>query len=77
MWCVAVLDLGLRVQISYARQLITLEQRNRVINIMIRFRLPLWHVVCHPSLFWKVCSTARHTTEKVTSGAEKLLPDKL
>ncbi|CAL5223885.1 g6478 [Coccomyxa viridis] len=47
------IDMALTTQISYARQLITLEQRNRVINIMIRFRLPLWHVVCHPSLFWK------------------------
>ena len=57
---------GFLVQISYARQLITLEQRNRVINIMNRFRLPLWHVVCHPSLFWKVCSTALEFTEKAT-----------
>ena len=40
---------------SYARQLITLEQRNQVLNIMKRFRLPLWHAVCHPSLFIKVC----------------------
>ena len=53
-----LLDPCLMVQISYARQLITLEQRNRVINIMNRFRLPLWHVVCHPSLFWKVRPTA-------------------
>ena len=59
-------DPWLLVQISYARQLITLEQRNRVINIMNRFRLPLWHVVCHPSLFWKVCSTALEFTEKAT-----------
>lgn len=42
------------VQISYARQLITLEQRSRVFNIMQRFRLPMWHTVCHPSLFLKV-----------------------
>ena len=48
------------MQISYARQLITLDQRNRVLNVMNRFRLPLWHVVCHPSLFWKVCTTAHH-----------------
>ena len=40
---------------SYARQLITLEQRNQVLNIMKRFRLPMWHAVCHPSLFIKVC----------------------
>ena len=45
---------GRAAQMSYARGLITLEQRNRVLNIMKRFRLPLWHVVCHPSLFWKV-----------------------
>ena len=43
------------VQMSYARQLITLEQRNQVLNIMKRFRLPMWHAVCHPSLFIKVC----------------------
>ena len=43
---------------SYARQLITLEQRNQVLNIMKRFRLPMWHAVCHPSLFIKVCSAA-------------------
>ena len=44
------------MQISYARQLITLEQRNQVLNIMKRFRLPMWHAVCHPSLFIKVGS---------------------
>ena len=42
-------------QMSYARQLITLEQRDQVLNIMQRFRLPMWHAVCHPSLFIKVC----------------------
>ena len=44
------------LQISYARQLITLEERNRVLGMMKRFRLPLWHSVCHTSLFWKVRS---------------------
>lgn len=51
---------GPAAQMSYARGLITLEQRNRVLNIMKRFRLPLWHVVCHPSLFWKVRLAPAH-----------------
>ena len=31
-----------------------------MLNIMKRFRLPLWHAVCHPSLFWKVRSATCH-----------------
>lgn len=39
---------------SYARGLITLEERNRVLGVMQRLRLPLWHPVCSPDLFMKV-----------------------
>lgn len=43
-------------QMSYARGLITAEEQARVIGIMQRFRLPMWHPVCGPGLFLKVCT---------------------
>ncbi len=42
------------LQMSYARGLISFEERARVLGIMRRLRLPLWHPACSPELFMKV-----------------------
>lgn len=47
------IDMALTTQMSYARGLITAEEHSRVIGIMQRFRLPMWHPVCGPDLFLK------------------------
>ena len=44
------------LQISYARGMITLAERNRVYKIMHTLMLPFWHPVCSPELFHKVCT---------------------
>ncbi len=44
-------------QISYARGLISREEQARVMDIMQRFRLPMWHPVCGPDLLLKVALT--------------------
>lgn len=49
-----MLNIHVCVQLAFARGLITFEERARVIGIMQRFNLPLWHPVCSVNLFMKV-----------------------
>lgn len=44
------------LQIAYGRGMITLEQRNQVYQVMHSLKLPFWHPVCNPDLFYKVCT---------------------
>jgi 3-dehydroquinate synthase len=47
------IDMALTTQISFARGMLTLDERNRVFRLMRSLQLPFWHPVCSPELFYK------------------------
>lgn len=47
------IDMALTTQLSYARGMISLEQRNRVFKVMHSLQLPFWHQACSSELFYK------------------------
>jgi 3-dehydroquinate synthase len=49
------IDMALSTEIAFGRGLLTAEERCRVLQLMLKLRLPLWHRKCSVGLFMKVC----------------------
>lgn len=48
------IDMGLSTELSYGRGLISAAERERILGVMVRLGLPLWHESCNLKLFMKV-----------------------
>lgn len=49
------IDMALSTELSYGRGLITAAERSRILGLMVRLGLPLWHESCNLKLFMKLC----------------------
>jgi 3-dehydroquinate synthase len=47
------IDMALSAELSYGRGLITAAERARILGLMVRLGLPLWHESCNLKLFMK------------------------
>eukprot|EP00775_Hariotina_reticulata_P007120 gene7119-7334_t len=47
------IDMALSTEIAVGRGLLTAEERHRVLQLMLKLRLPLWHSKCSVQLFMK------------------------